>query len=403
MSVRIADNLMKDLPFLEIPIEALIDAVYEPDEKDTIDLNALETERLPNAPALGKNMFLYIILKKIPSEDFHLLLVCSQNEGQEVLVNAAFKVTEDISEKIDSKSPIDVLRDITDRFGLPMYVDGEEHTFLAKMEILGKKGENIHILEADVPAGHHAMFSSAVKIVNGGKKAIFALKFVIDLSKYQEWLFVNKLSRFRKRATPKKTERVKAKYTCGKCNISISRTDEKCPNGHDPKEVGIKIKLPSGETATLIRKGNIVNYIPNTNDELKHKIIKNLKGPEGTFVFTGKFDTLWDELNKKGILLQVTSGKNIFLLNKSKNFIISFTMASLETGTRLVTVDGSQLVGKTTLQFFLTWSREKIGLAIGSVEKDGVLLFGRPAKTDLVLFVEEDGTVVAGKRGDWIG
>ena len=73
-------------------------------------------------------------------------------------------------------------------------------------------------------------------------------------------------------------------------------------------------------------------------------------------------------------------------------------MASPETGTRIVEVDARQLEGITQLQFFMTWSPEKIGLNVGSMEKDEVFLTGEPKKSKYVFSIGEDGYAIVGVR-----
>lgn len=135
------------------------------------------------------------------------------------------------------------------------------------------------------------------------------------------------------------------------------------------------------------------NYIPGMPYDIKEKIVEEMNRPEGTFGFLGKYYRLWDESKEKGILLQIITGKIVFILERDENFNINFYMASPGTGTRIATVDAKPLKGISRLQFFLTWSPENIGLYIGALEGEPILLQSTSRKADFDLRVGENGSI----------
>ncbi|MCW4049011.1 MAG: hypothetical protein NWE89_04665 [Candidatus Bathyarchaeota archaeon] len=134
-------------------------------------------------------------------------------------------------------------------------------------------------------------------------------------------------------------------------------------------------------------------HLPGISDDIKEKIVEQMKRPEGTYSFKGKYDRLWDESKEKGILLQIITGKIVFILERDENFNINFYMASPGTGTRIATVDAKPLKGISPLQFFLTWSPENIGLHIGALEGEPIFLTGTSRKADFDLLVGENGSI----------
>lgn len=138
----------------------------------------------------------------------------------------------------------------------------------------------------------------------------------------------------------------------------------------------------------------ILIHLPGIPDNIKKKILEQMKRPEGTFSFIGKYDRLWDESKEKGILLQIIIGKIFFRLERDETFNINFYFASPGTGARIATVDAKPLKGISRLQFFLTWSPENIGLYIGALGGKSIFLKSTSRKAETPLLVDGDSARV---------
>lgn len=150
-------------------------------------------------------------------------------------------------------------------------------------------------------------------------------------------------------------------------------------------EKGKKIILDSDKTRVCAPI-----YLPGIPDNIKKKILEQMKRPEGTFSFIGTYDRLWDESKEKGILLQIIIGKIFLRLERDETFNINFYFASPGTGARIATVDAKPLKGISRLQFFLTWSPENIGLYIGALGGKSIFLESSSRKAETPLLVDGD-------------
>lgn len=143
-----------------------------------------------------------------------------------------------------------------------------------------------------------------------------------------------------------------------------------------------------------------MTFLPGVPQYKKQQIIEALRRPEGTFVFTGKYEGLFDKEKGRGLLLDVVSGKTVLRLEREKNLDVNFVYSSPGTGTRVATVNIEQLKDSIALQFFLVWSPEKISLHIGSIGKTRMLIGNEGRKASYQLFVGSDGSVVqVGDKG----
>lgn len=154
---------------------------------------------------------------------------------------------------------------------------------------------------------------------------------------------------------------------------------------------GKYILTEKGKKIILRARASI--YLPGIPDNIKKKILEQMNRPEGTFSFRGAYDRLWDESRKRGILLQIITGKTVYRLERDEKFNINFYLASPETGTRIATVDAKPLKGISRLRFTLTWSPENINLYIGSLEGESIFLKSTSRKAETSLHVGEDGAL----------
>lgn len=134
-------------------------------------------------------------------------------------------------------------------------------------------------------------------------------------------------------------------------------------------------------------------YIPGVSEKYKKAIIDALKRPEGTFMFIGKFDGLFDPNKGRGILIEVPSGKTVLRLERDEELNLHFYYASPGTGTRVASVNIIPLKGASRIHVFLCWSPEEIRLHIADADnpEKQVVGYGKPA--EFQLRVGDDGKI----------
>jgi hypothetical protein len=141
-------------------------------------------------------------------------------------------------------------------------------------------------------------------------------------------------------------------------------------------------------------------YIPMIDEKSKRALIRAMKRPEGTFVFSAKYDGIYDKSKGRAKLLEVVAGQTVFRLEKDGNLDVNFVFASPGTGTRIAAVNIESLLGNAFLKFFLTWSPEAIGLSIGGADGKELLSSKGCSSTNYDLIVGHDGIITQiGSKG----
>ncbi|MDH5745199.1 MAG: hypothetical protein OEZ52_16780 [Candidatus Aminicenantes bacterium] len=134
-------------------------------------------------------------------------------------------------------------------------------------------------------------------------------------------------------------------------------------------------------------------HLPSIPREKKEELLKALQRPEGTFIFTAKYVGIFEKAKGKGLLIDLASGNRIIRLERDESLDVNFYYSSPGTGTRVATVNISELEGNTKLWFGLTWSPQEINLYIGGVEVKTGLLRGIGKKSDFELRVGKNGSI----------
>lgn len=134
-------------------------------------------------------------------------------------------------------------------------------------------------------------------------------------------------------------------------------------------------------------------HLPSIPQEKKEEIIKALRRPEGTFGFVARYDGIFEKTRGKGLLIDLASGNTIIRLERDENLDVNFYYSSPGTGTRVATVNISELEGNTKLLFILTWTPQEINLYLGGVEVKTELLRGIGKKSDFELRVGKNGSI----------
>ena len=110
----------------------------------------------------------------------------------------------------------------------------------------------------------------------------------------------------------------KPEYYCEKCGAPVDPTDEKCPNGHDLKEVGIQIKklleekLVLNDTVSIVHNasqavhkginvvGIVLQEIKNDYNDLRATFDVNQEEISNKSDIPRKLDLLRDKMNQMG-------------------------------------------------------------------------------------------------------
>lgn len=159
-----------------------------PDNATRIDLNKLQSE-VTKKKATGKTLHVGLYLKRFQKEgkEYHIFVHSREPSVNEKNVVSALIITEEIIPNLDELSPIDILRRISESFGVPINIQGKIQNFFyseiiplktrAKIyEVLGaKKGKIIHV-------------PCFVKIVAETNELFCALVYSINETKYLDWL-----------------------------------------------------------------------------------------------------------------------------------------------------------------------------------------------------------------------
>lgn len=119
-----------------------------------------------------------------------------------------------------------------------------------------------------------------------------------------------------------------------------------------------------------------------------------LKRPEGTIMFRGQVQGIFDKEKGKVLLMQAISGQKILRLEREDNLDVNFIYVSPMTGTRIATVNIEQFKGSIALKFCLAWSPDKIRLDIGSSDGVGKLVSNYGRTADYKLIVGKDGSLI---------
>lgn len=161
-------------PF-EINLEHALEAADYPDRTEVI-----ERDRLT----------LRVHLKRIDAGQppYHLIVVEQIQQGER-RGNYALKAYPDLCEDFESKSPLEIIQAIADRFGVNIKIGQRRGKFIFEERIPVKGLTNIVSAEADKRSRHKFTLQLYCRIDEGPPKmADCALGFCLDVTKYTAWL-----------------------------------------------------------------------------------------------------------------------------------------------------------------------------------------------------------------------
>lgn len=123
-------------------------------------------------------------------------------------------------------------------------------------------------------------------------------------------------------------------------------------------------------------------HIPSIRPEVAGQICAAMKRPEGTLMFTYRFDRLFDPALGRGVLLEIPTGAILFRLERDPDLYLHFIHSSPGTGTRVASVDLEPLKGSMAVKIALVWSQQETRLHVadaGNPERS-VVGKGRPSQ-----------------------
>ena len=132
----------------------------------------------------------------------------------------------------------------------------------------------------------------------------------------------------------------------------------------------------------------------NFNTDVMSQIKEAIKRPEGTFEFECSIEGLFDPTVPGGILLELTSGAHIFILERTNDLEMKYYHSSPGTGTRVATVDLKSVKPSNSLFLCFTWATNDIKLYVASRVEGAELIVGEGKKSKKQLRVGRDGSII---------
>lgn len=133
-------------------------------------------------------LVLILYSKKIPGSDDYLL-VSTHVQGQDLMVDLAFRVKKELAEEAKTVLPFLLMQALALKFGLPVKVGDKESKFIYN-EILPVTSTDIKkVVRIQNPEGRPLVSSIWVRMLQNdmGPMAQCALVFCIDMQAYASW------------------------------------------------------------------------------------------------------------------------------------------------------------------------------------------------------------------------
>ena len=137
----------------------------------------------------------FFVKKMLYPEGEHYLLICTRLEGDNLLVDLAFRILSELVEEVKTLEPIILLQQLVLKFGLQIRVGQQLNKFIFRelipIKLSDKSAKLVEVLN---PENHPFIQSMFTKIEQKGdvKIANCALAFCIDSSRYLSWLISKK-------------------------------------------------------------------------------------------------------------------------------------------------------------------------------------------------------------------
>lgn len=166
----------------QITREQVRQTVINPDSQQILQLDGL---------VIG--FFIKRITRQSPE---FLVLTCARKDGEDWLVDLAFKVLPELVVGLGVIEPLMVLQQLVHRFGLTLKIGHQLNKFIMQEEIPIEEGmkESTQILEVLNPANHTVVQSMFMKIDdhNGNRSIKCAIAYALDTDEYTSWLLGRK-------------------------------------------------------------------------------------------------------------------------------------------------------------------------------------------------------------------
>lgn len=104
------------------------------------------------------------------------------------------------------------------------------------------------------------------------------------------------------------------------------------------------------------------------------QIQKAICRPEGTFTLNYHSPDIFSKEKPGWIILEIPSGQHLFRLERGDDYCIYFYHSSPGTGTRVASIDLSNLQASPDVFIIFTWTPHEINLHIGSKVPGGQLV-----------------------------
>jgi len=191
MKFRIGQPFKGNMEERKITHDEVKETIENPNKKNAIDLNLLEQERTSFMPS-GTGSIVYLSLRKY--EVFHILILTRKKIGEICHVTDGFKVNKKLIPDIEELQPIEILERIIEKFGLPLFVDGEERRGLQKFMMVPRdeKGR-LMISQGKFPVGHKFYVNAFVKISGKIGFEPVSILYAIDNTKFHEWIYTSRI------------------------------------------------------------------------------------------------------------------------------------------------------------------------------------------------------------------
>lgn len=131
----------------------------------------------------------------------------------------------------------------------------------------------------------------------------------------------------------------------------------------------------------------------NPLQQIATQIKETLCLPEGSIVFDFYSEDFFDKSKAGGQLLNIVSGKHLFLLDRKSDFKVSFIHSSPGTGTRLAEIDLNKIEKAQMYMFCITWSTTEISFNIRARIENSTLVNVKSKTSPIQLQVGEDGVI----------
>ena len=160
--------------------------ITAPDNATRIDLNKLQSE-VTKKKATGKTLHVGLYLKRFQKEgkEYHIFVHSREPTINEKNVVIALLITEEIIPNLNELSPIDILRRISELFGVPLNIQGKIQKFFYREIIPLKTRTKIYDVLEKGGIIHVPLF---IKVVSETNQLFCALVYSINETKYLDWL-----------------------------------------------------------------------------------------------------------------------------------------------------------------------------------------------------------------------